>query len=60
MAKKIDNGILIAGEMASRWTDDALASKTVTDLMQSFGISEAAAGSILKMERNKRYTSGRN
>jgi len=58
--KKVDNSILIAGEMASKWSDDVLASKQVADLMASFGISEAAAGSILKDERSRRLHYGKN
>lgn len=57
---KIDNSILIAGEMASRWSDDVLASKQVADLVTSFGISDAAASSILRSERHRRTYHGKN
>lgn len=54
MVKKNDHGISIAGSVASKWSDEALMSKTVDDIVKAFGISARSAESVLRSERMNR------
>lgn len=51
MTKKEDPRIAIAGRMARSWTDEVLATKSVDDLVNAFGVTAQSAGSILQSER---------
>lgn len=54
MAKKKDDGILFAGQMAATWTDEYLLERTVEHLMQSYGVNRDAAAHVLKQEKMRR------
>ena len=54
MTKKNEHGILVAGEMAAKWSDEVLGSKAIDDVARSFGISMDSASHVLRREKVKR------